>query len=189
MYYQGVPGDGPSGLAHSFGGFMQPMFRMLKRVMPFLNGRSLAAGWVELSSCPEGALFSAVELGCGVLSVAKKDWLWKLEGGLSLNAATLGRLAGSPVAFIGGADGFVAAVDLADGHVIRRHHAGAPVIGINQTAAGGLLVASRNGLQSLDADWHVQATAARPVRQTLPVGGDALLLVREDRTLELVNYS
>jgi hypothetical protein len=165
------------------------MFRMLKRVMPFLNGRSLAAGWVELSSCPEGALFSAVELGCGVLSVAKKDWLWKLEGGLSLNAATLGRLAGSPVAFIGGADGFVAAVDLADGHVIRRHHAGAPVIGINQTAAGGLLIATRHGLQSLDADWHVLATAARPVRRALPVGGDALLLVREDRTLELVNYS
>jgi hypothetical protein len=189
MYYQGVPGDGPSGLAHSFGGFMQPMFRMLKRVIPFLNGRSLAASWVDLPACPEGALFSAVELGCGVLSVAKKDWLWKLEGGLSLNAATTGRLAGTPVAFIGGADGFVAAVDLADGQVIRRHHAGAPVMGISQTAAGGLLIATRAGLQALDVDWRVQGTTARATRQALPIGPDGLLLVREDRTLERVNYS
>ena len=189
MYYQGVPGDGPSGLAHSFGGFMQPMFRMLKRVIPFLNGRSLAASWVDLPACPEGALFSAVELGCGVLSVAKKDWLWKLEGGLSLNAATTGRLAGTPVAFIGGADGFVAAVDLADVQVIRRHHAGAPVMGISQTAAGGLLIATRAGLQALDVDWRVQGTTARATRQALPIGPDGLLLVREDRTLERVNYS
>ncbi len=188
MYYEGVPGNGPSGVSHSFGGFMQPMFRMLRKVIPFINGRSLAATWVDLPSQPAGAMFFAAELGCGVFSVATKDWLWKLEGGLSLNAATVGRLhpAGTPVGLIGGADGFVAAVDLATGQVIRRHHAGAPVVGLNPTADGGLLVATRTGLQALDASWTIKAAAHRPIRQALAVGPDGLLLVREDRTLEMV---
>lgn len=188
MYYEGVPGDGPSGVKHSFGGFLQPMFRMLRKVIPFINGRSLAATWVELPSQPAGAMFFAAELGCGVFSVATKDWIWKLEGGLSLNTATVGRLQpdGTLVGLIGGADGFVAAVDLATGQVIRRHHAGAPVIGLNPTADGGLLVATRTGLQTLDPAWQVIACTARATRQALAVGSDSLLLIREDRTLEMV---
>ena len=123
-----------------------------------------------------------------MFSVATKDWLWKLEGGLSLNAATVGRLQpeGTPVGLIGGADGFVAAVDLATGQVIRRHHAGGPVVGINPTADGGVLVATRTGLQALDPAWQIKSTATRPIRQALAVGTDGLLLVREDRTLEMV---
>ena len=191
MCYEGVPGNGPSGEAHSFGGFMQPMFRMLRRVVPFINGRSLAATWIDLLSQPAGAMFFAAELGCGVFSVATKDWLWKLEGGLSLNAATVGHLqpAGTPVGLIGGADGFVAAVDLATGQVIRRHHAGAPVVGINPTADGGVLIATRAGLQTLDPAWQLNASAPRPFRQALAVGADRLLLVREDHTLEMVTTS
>src|SRR5690606_22560111 len=105
MYYPGVPGDGPSGEVYHLGGFNQPMFRMLKRVIPFVNGRSLAASWVNVPGLPEGALFFAAELGCAVLSTAKKDWAWELEGGFSLNAATLGKIDGQSVALIGGADG------------------------------------------------------------------------------------
>lgn len=188
MYYEGVPGSGPSGVSHSFGGFMQPMFRMLRRVVPFINGRSLAAQWVELPAQPAGAMFFAAELGCGVFSVATKDWLWKLEGGLSLNVAAVGRLqpAGTPVGLIGGADGFVSAVDLASGQVVRRHHAGAPVVGLNPTANGGILVATRQGLQALDPAWQVTAAAPRATRQAFAVGQAGLVLVREDRTLEMV---
>jgi hypothetical protein len=189
MYYQGVPGEGPSGEAHSFGGFMQPMFRMLRRVIPFVNGRSLAATWVDLPACPQGALFSAAELGCGVLSVAAKDWLWKLEGGMSLNACSLGRLAGQPVALTAGADGFVTAVNLADGRVLRSHHTGAPVVGVSQTAGGTLFVATRKGVQILDAAWTPRSTLARPLRQALPLDDHRLLLTREDHSLELLELS
>lgn len=186
LYYKGVPGPGPSGHRHSFGGFMQPMFRELRRVIPFLNGRSLAAAWVDVPSCPAGALFAATELGCGVLSTAKSDWLWKLEGGMSLNACTLGRLADQPVAFTAGADGFVTVVNLADGCVLHSHHAGAPVIGVSQTAPGDLLIATRTGVQRLDPAWQPRGTLTRAIRRVLSFSDGQLLVLRDDNTIELL---
>ena len=189
QYYEGVPGTGPSGVKQSFGGFMQPMFRMLRRVIPFLNGRSLAFEWVDLAHEPGGAILAATELGCGVLSTTKRDWLWKLEGGMSLDACGTGRVDGRPVALTGGADGFVTAVDLADGRVLRSWHAGAPVVGLAQSDAGDLLVATRTGVQSLDAGWRPRTACARPVRRALPLGHDRLLISREDHSLELLQLT
>jgi hypothetical protein len=188
QYYQGVPGAGPSGESHSFGGFIQPMFRMLKRVIPFLNGRSLAAAWIDLPECPEGALFSATELGCGVLSTQKKDWRWKLEGGMSLYACTLGQLDAQAVAFTAGADGFVTAVNLADGHVLRSYHAGDPVVGVCRSINGDLLVATRTGVQVLDTAWQLRSRLARPLRRALPTA-TGFLIAREDHTLELLEIT
>ncbi len=186
QYYEGVPGAGPSGYLQSFGGFQQPMFRRLKRVIPFLNGRSLAYEWVDVASAPDGAIFAATELGCGVLSTAKKDWLWKLEGGMCLNACCTGRVDGRPVALTAGADGFVTAVDLADGRIIRCWHAGAPVVGVAQAPSGELIVATSVGVRSLDSAWQPRGFLARPVRRMLPLGSGRLLLCREDHTLELL---
>ena len=187
QFYEGVPGAGPSGVVHSFGGFMQPMFRKLARVIPFLNGRSLAYEWIEAAGEPGGAIFAATELGCGVLSTTKKDWLWKLEGGMSLNACCTGRLEHRPVALTAGADGFVTAVDLADGRVVRSWHAGAPVVGIAQTPAGELIVATRAGVQSLDAAWQPRHAMAGSVRRMLTLDAGRLLLCRDDYTLELLH--
>jgi hypothetical protein len=186
QYYEGVPGPGPSGVSHSFGGFQQPMFRMLRRVIPFLNGRSLAFEWTDLPGAPGGGIFSATELGCGVLSLAKRDWLWKLEGGMSLNACGTGQLDGRPVALTAGADGFVTAVDLANGRVIRSWHAGAPVVGVTQAPGGDLVVATRTGVQSLDAAWQPRGAQAVGVRRILPLDRGRLLLHRDDHTLELL---
>ena len=186
QYYEGVPGPGPSGVIHSFGGFQQPMFRMLKRVIPFLNGRSLAYEWVDIAGEPDGAIFAATELGCGVLSTAKKNWVWKLEGGMSLNACVTGRVDGRLVGLTAGADGFVTAVDLTDGRVIRSWHAGAPVVGVAQNPAGDLIVATRVGVQTLDASWQPRSALARPARRMLSLGGGRVLLHREDHTLELL---
>jgi hypothetical protein len=188
-YYEGVPGAGPSGVNQSFGGFMQPMFRMLRRVIPFLNGRSLAYEWVDVANEPGGAIFAATELGCGVLSTAKKDWLWKLEGGMSLNACCTGRMDGRPAALTGGADGFVTAVDLADGRIIRSWHAGAPVVGVAQLASGELVVATRTGVQSLDAAWQPRSSLAHSVRRLLPLDGSRLLICRDDSTFELLQLT
>jgi hypothetical protein len=186
LCYKGHPGPGPSGEAHSFGGFIQPMFRGMRRVIPFLNGRSLAFEWAQVPACADGAIFAATELGCGLLSCAQKVWRWKLEGGMSLNAASLGRLDGRPVGLTGGQDGFVTAVDLDDGRVVRHWHAGAPIIGVAQTSAGGLVVATRAGVQTLDAAWCPQGALARDLVRALPVGDGQFLVSRADHTLELL---
>ena len=186
MFYEGAPGAWPSGVVHSFGGFMQPMFRKLARVIPFLNGRSLAYEWTEAGSLGNNAIFAATDLGCGVLSMATQAWRWKLEGGMSLNACCTGRLDRRPVALTAGADGFVTAVDLADGRVVRSWHAGAPVVGIAQTPAGELIVATRAGVQSLDSAWQPRHSMPGTVRRMLALDGGRLLLCRDDYTFELL---
>lgn len=186
MYYPAVPGDGPSGEVYHLGGFNQPMFRMLRRVIPFLNGPSLAAEWIELPEKPDCALFFATELGCGVLSTETKDWHWKLEGGMRLHAASLGQIEGQPVALLGGMDGFVAAVRLSDGQVIRRQHVGAPVIGVAQTANGHLLVTTHMGAQLLDHEWRPRSHHSRPLNRVLPISDNRLLVSHKDHTLELL---
>ena len=188
MHYKGFPGPDPSGEAMSFGGFRQPMFRMLKRVNPFINGRSLAFGWVDIPTCPGGAIFAATELGYGLFSVRDREWRWKLEGGTSLSACVVARVGGRPAAITGGADGFIAAVDLEDARVIRRLHVGSPVVGLMQPASSeALLVATRAGVQSLDAAWRTQGACARPLRRMLALGPGRLAIIREDHSLELLN--
>ncbi|QYM80326.1 hypothetical protein K0B96_06850 [Horticoccus luteus] len=189
MFYEGVPGPGPSGHQHSFGGFLQPMFRALRRVIPFLNGRSLAYGLVDLPGEPDGAVFAATELGCGLLSTTSQDWLWKLEGGMSLHACVLAQLAGAPTAFTAGADGFVTAVDLATGRVIRSRHCGDPVVGLAPSSTGELLVATRTALLRLDAAWNVRATVAHDVVRLLPLDDARVLLERADHSLELLRLN
>lgn len=188
MFYEGVPGPGPSGHYHSFGGFMQPMFRILRRVIPFLNGRSLAASFVDLSAEMDGAAFFATELGCGLLSTARRDWRWKLEGGMSLNACRLGTLGDRKVALTGGVDGFVTAVDLTEGNVIRSRHCGAPVTGLASAPGGELIVATRDAIHRLDSAWTVKGTTARRTRHLLPLDATRVLIESDDHTVELLHF-
>ncbi|MCC6416523.1 MAG: hypothetical protein IT582_11495 [Opitutaceae bacterium] len=187
QYYPHVPGDGPSGEAYHLGGFNQPMFRMLKRVIPFLNGRSLAAEWITPANEKDGAPFFATELGCGVLSPQTKPWRWKIEGGMSLNACVLGTVDRRPVALTGGADGFVIAVALADGRVVRRRHVGAPVTGVHQTTGGTIFATTRANIVRLDADLNLVGTHPGGGLRSLALGESQILLRRSDHTLELLN--
>jgi hypothetical protein len=52
-----------------------------------------------------------------------------------------------------------------------------------------LLVASRAGLEILDANGQVRATRARPLHRALLVGPNRILLTRQDHTLEMVTCS
>jgi len=105
---------------------------------------------------------------------------------MSLNACTLGTVDGQPVALTGGADGFVIAVNLADGKVIRKQHMGAPVIGVTQNRSGDLLVTTRTGVQKLDVAWATTGGHTGQYNRALPVGDAKLLLSRTDHTLELL---
>lgn len=188
QYYPHVPGDGPSGEVYHLGGFNQPMFRMLARVIPFINGRSLAAAWINPADAQDGALFFAAELGCGVLSPRTKTWRWKNEGGMSLNACGLGTLDGAPVALTGGADGFVTALSLTDGHAVHRRHVGAPVVGVHQLPGGAILATTRTGLVQLDADWNLAGAHPCDCLRSLAISKTQLLIGRSDHTLELLEF-
>jgi hypothetical protein len=59
---------------------------------------------------------------------------------------------------------------------------------VSQRASGVLLVASRAGLEVLDANWQPHRTLTRPLRRMLALGGNKVLLTRQDHTLELVEY-
>ena len=189
MWYPHVPGDGPSGQAYHLGGFNQPMFRMLERVIPFLNGRSLAAAWINPQDEHDGALFFATELGCGVLSPQTKTWRWKVQGGMSLNACILGAVNGQPVALTGGADGFVIAIDLVNGQAIRRRHVGAPVVGLTQSTDGTIHATTRTNLVKLDQTWQIAGTQTRACLRSLALDDERLLMHRPDHTLELIDLA
>ena len=189
MQYKGFPGTGPSGAVYHLGGFGQPLFRDLHRMTSFVNGRSLAFAWASVASCPDGAIFAATELGCGIFSVRTAGWLWKLEGGTAFRAAVVGRVGDRPVVLIGGADGFVAALDLGTGEPVRRVHVGAPVAGLAQLPSGDLVVATRAGLQTLDGEWRVRGRFARPLLRLLPLDGGRVLIEREDHSIELIGWT
>ena len=101
----------------------------------------------------------------------------------------IGRLDDRPVALLGGRDGFGAALDLADGQVLRRQHVGAPVIGLNPAADGRLLVATQTGVQLLNRDWQPVSALPRNLNRALPLGNNRLLVSAEDHTLELLELS
>jgi hypothetical protein len=187
MQYAGFPGTGPSGATLNFGGFIQPMFRKMRRITPFVNGRSVAYEWADVPSCPGGSILAAAELGCGLFSLEDGDWKWKIEGGMSLAACTSANVGGRAAAVIGGADGFVTAVDLESGRVIRSTHAGAPVVGLAQAdPSGELIVATRAGVRLLDASWIPRAACARPLRRMLAMGPGRVAIIRDDCSVELL---
>jgi len=75
---------------------------------------------------------------------------------------------------------------LDDGCVLRSWHAGAPVVGIVPDEAGGLVVATRTGLRTLDAAWRPVGALALDVRRLRPLGPGRVLVGRDDQTLELL---
>ena len=126
--FTGQAGLAPSGAFVSFGGARQAMFRACERVIPFVTGFSLAFERVDHAG--SGMVLSANENGLGVLSIAARDWLWKIEGGAPLASCIVSDDGGEPVVITGGADGFVCAFGLLDGRPRRRLDVGAAVKGI-----------------------------------------------------------
>jgi len=105
---------------------------------------------------------------------------------MSLNVANLGTIENQPAALIGGMDGFVSAVDLKNGQVIRHQQVGAPVIGISFSTTDHLLITTRNGVLSLDQDWQPQHPLQRKLNRAHPLGENRLLVSHRNHTLELL---
>ncbi len=159
-HYEGKHGFAPSGEGLVFGGVRQPMFRPLRKLIPFANGRTAAYEWYTRDADLGRVIVAAVEDGVGVLSTRSQDFLWKVEGGTTITACMVSETqAGLAEVVIGGVDGFVAAFNLADGRPLRRWWAGAPIVGLASSSPENQFwtVVTEQGVWALDADWRPQA--------------------------------
>ncbi|MCZ7545632.1 MAG: hypothetical protein M5R40_19875 [Anaerolineae bacterium] len=183
FHYEGKPGLAPSGASISFGGVDQPMFRALRRVVPFVNGVTRLFAWTPGVGAGDGIVAMA-ENGVGVLSLAARDWCWKIEGGTPFTAGLPGDINGEAAIICGGYDGFVAAFAQADGRPLRRRRVGAPVVGLAGLLGGALAVATRQGVLVLDADWAERGAYPVDARAMQLLGQDTIVIARADGRLE-----
>jgi hypothetical protein len=154
------------------------MFRGLRKVIPFVNGRTAAFEWLNGSE----RILAAAENGVGVLSTTGRDWRWTIEGGTPITAC----IAMGDAVIVGGADGFIAAFAMLDGRPLRKWYAGAPVTGLVALSAGRLAAATRQDLLILDHDWQIQHRYSVPARRMLRLTGEKLVIAREDGALEML---
>jgi hypothetical protein len=163
--YEGKAGFEPSGEDLVFGGMHQPMFRALRKIIPFVNGRTAAFEWFTGNNDLGRVIVTAAEDGLGLFSTRNQNFLWKVEGGTAITAClTLNRPENEDEIIIGGVDGFIAAFRLADGKPLRRWWAKAPVVGLAILAGdesclipGRLIVATQQGVWRLDENWQPKA--------------------------------
>ncbi len=159
-HYAGRSGFEPSGDSLVFGGVRQPMFRALRKIIPFVNGRTAAFDWYTDNAALGRVIVAAAEDGVGVLSTSTQDFLWKVEGGTTITACLpVATSDGRGQVIIGGVDGFVASFALPDGKPLHRWRAGAPIVGLADLVDVSVwVVVTRQGVSALDADWNVKAS-------------------------------
>ncbi|MBN1349812.1 hypothetical protein JXJ21_10415 [candidate division KSB1 bacterium] len=182
FYYEGTPGAAPSGEYVTFGGVEQPMFRPLRKVIPFVNGKTVTFEWLDESG---KYILAAAENGVGVLSTHTKDWLCKIEGGTPISACLAGGSLDEII--IGGADGFITAFSAQDGRPLRRLLLGAPVVGCAMLKRNSVLaVATREGIHAIDPDFKQYGCYSARIRRMIRFGNDRILIERDDGVLEML---
>lgn len=187
FHYEACRGLEPSGEHVTFGGVAQPMFRMLRRVIPFINGRTLNFSWVSRNVIEGGGILAATELGLGVLSNERRIWQWKAEGGMALRACRSAFLMGEPVALVGSACGFTAAWRLKDGKTSWSRDLGAPVVSLFQTdPQEPVVIATRRGLFRFDQGGNPIAFHSCNLRAAYPAPENRILLYRWDHQWEIL---
>jgi hypothetical protein len=174
--YEGRDSLTPSGETVAFGGVEQPMFRGIRRVIPFVHGKTTTFDWLDGDS-----ILAAAESGIGVLSASSREWSWKIEGGAPMTAC----LAANGEVITGGADGFVAAFGELDGRPLRRFHVSSPVVGMAyQATAERLAVGTRKGVLALGREWAKQGFYPVDARRLWGLGDKSVLVERVDGVLE-----
>ena len=136
------------------------MFRALRKIIPFVNGRTAAFDWYTDNAALGRVIVAAAEDGVGVLSTSTQDFLWKVEGGTTITACLpVATSDGRGQVIIGGVDGFVASFALPDGKPLHRWRVGAPIVGLADLVEASVwVVVTRQGISALDADWNVKAS-------------------------------
>ena len=183
-HYEGQPGFDPSGAEQIFSGVHQPMFRALRKIIPFVNGRTAAFEWNTRNSELGRVIVAAAEDGVGVLSTRIQDFLWKVEGGTTLTACINLHQDGQDVVIVGGVDGFVASFNLADGHPLHRWWARAAVVGLAAIAEGNSWAAvTEQGAWLLDAEWRPLAFYSLEATKMCEAGDQGIVMVTKNGSL------
>lgn len=183
--YAGQAGFAPSGEGVVFSGVRQPMFRALRKIIPFVNGRTAAFEWFTGDPDLGRVIVAAAEDGVGVLSLRTEDFLWSAAGGTTITACLCAAADGGQAEVrVGGVDGFVSAFNLADGKPLRAWQAGAPVVGLLELPGAGLwIAATRRGLWALARDWQVRAFIPAQVMKICPAGARGITAALQDGSL------
>jgi hypothetical protein len=191
--YEGRSGLEPSGEAIVFGGLRQPMFRSLRRVIPFVTGDSVAFEWVGPPEKEKGYILAAAEHGVGVLSPVREDWLWKLEGSTSIQSCLAGDVDhdGETEVLIGGADGFVGIFRLMDGSPKQRLLVGAPVTGLVAWPGCDIwMVGTRERLLAVNSHGQIIGSKEMTVHHLCPLApGSVAIATTQGRLVQLVYES
>lgn len=180
-YYEGHPGMKPSGESVPFGGVAQPMFRMMRRLIPFVTGDTVTFQWLK----PATSILAAADIGFGVLSVVDQDWRWKIEGGAPLTAC----IPDDDTIITGGDDGFIAAYSADSGQPVRRKYMGARVVALLALDSRRLVAATRRGIYALDADWNIIGFHAVPARNLKLIDDQRVVILREDQSLQVLELT
>ncbi len=190
MVYQGRPGFSPSVETVTFGGVQQPMFRAFCKVIPFVNGQSVLFEAYASKLTPPEIIVAAADEGFGVLSIEKRDWLWKIEGGTPITACLTGCLAdGLDAVVTGGVDGFIAAYSLYDGQPQRKVYAGGPVRGLAWLPNScGLLAATAKGLLALDFSWETLAFYPFEAIRMVQTSDQSVVVVGKNGAMESFGF-
>jgi hypothetical protein len=176
--YEGKPGFAPSGETIAFGGVAQPMFRGIRKVIPFVNGATVNYQWLN------GNILAAAENGIGILSTSQRDWRWTIEGGTPITACVAHR----DEIIVGGADSFIAAFAQADGVPLRRLCLDAPITGL--VALGNhFAVATRRGVLLLDAEWNTLHTYPHDTAHLLRLSDNRIVIVQANGTLAMLEVA
>lgn len=190
--FEGQAGLAPSGDVFVIGGVRQPMFRRARRVIPFVTGYTVAfAPVIRGRAGEEDLILAAAEHGFGILSPKNEDWLWKVEGGTTVQACLAADVDGDgeEEVVVGGADGFVAAFGLTDGRRKGRLWAGAPVTGLAVWPSSGLwAVGTRSAFLAVDARWRIVGARPTPVQCLAGLGAEGVVVAGPDGRLTRLTW-
>lgn len=188
--YEGRPGLEPSNEAIVFGGLRQPMFRPLRRVIPFVTGDSVAFEWIGPPEKERGYLLVAAEHGVGLLSPTQEDWLWKLEGNTYIQACMAADVDhdGEMEVLIGGGDGFVSVLRLADGSPKQHLLVGSPVTGLASWSRCNVwFVGTQERLLAVDLQGQILNSEPVAVHRLCPLApGSILVVTKQGHLIRLI---
>ncbi|MFP4442197.1 MAG: hypothetical protein ACLFST_03680 [Spirochaetia bacterium] len=141
--YRGKPGFESSGSEYVLGGAAQPLFRDIRKVIPFVNGRSRLFQWAETDKGP--CLVAAAENGIGVLSMDTDDFLWKHEGGIQITAARIwSDPRGDQTVTVGDSTGYISDYLIPTGKPGNRRLLDAPVEAVFPIGGRRIIITRRS---------------------------------------------
>jgi hypothetical protein len=156
------------------GGASQPLFRDIRKVIPFVNGRTRLFQW---AGTEEGHyLVAAAENGIGVLNEETDEFLWKHEGSIQITAAQLSEHSpGNQKIIVGDSTGYVSEYFITTGEPGCSRLFDAPVEAVFPNGESRIII-TRRGLSVTDNRYSEIKKITGDIITGVPFGKSAALL-------------